>query len=91
MNLSDATVEVKNRLQKQLFELGLPPELADDIIGHHTLVNYDKGATIALQGLPAVAMKPSHIIHGRLVGQALRLHAEDWCCFFEEVRLFRGR
>jgi CRP-like cAMP-binding protein len=53
LNLSDATAEAKARLQKQIRELGLPPEVADDIIGHHTLVNYNKGAMIILQGSPA--------------------------------------
>lgn len=52
-NLSDATAEAKNRLQKQICDLGLPAELADDIIGHHTLVNYNKGAMVVLQGAPA--------------------------------------
>ena len=53
MNLSDATAEAKVRLQRQICELGLAPELANDIIGHYTLVNYNKGAMIILQGSPA--------------------------------------
>jgi CRP-like cAMP-binding protein len=52
-NLPEATAEAKIRLQKQICELGLPGELADDIIGHHTLVNYNKGAMVFLQGSPA--------------------------------------
>jgi CRP/FNR family cyclic AMP-dependent transcriptional regulator len=52
-NLSEATVEAKARFQKLICELGLPPKVAEEVIGHHTLVNYSKGATIVPQGSPA--------------------------------------
>jgi CRP-like cAMP-binding protein len=52
-DLSDATVEAKARLQKQICELGLPPKVAEEVIGHHTLVNYNKGATVVPKGSPA--------------------------------------
>jgi CRP/FNR family cyclic AMP-dependent transcriptional regulator len=52
-NLSEATVEAKARLQKQICELGLPPKVAEEVIGHHTLVNYNKGATVVPKGSPA--------------------------------------
>ena len=51
--LPEAINEAKERLQKQICELRLPSELADDLIGHHTLVNYNKGAMVVLQGSPA--------------------------------------
>jgi CRP/FNR family transcriptional regulator, cyclic AMP receptor protein len=52
-NLPDSNSDAKMRLQRQICGLGLPAELADDVIGHHTLVNYGKGAMVILQGSPA--------------------------------------
>jgi CRP-like cAMP-binding protein len=52
-NQSDATVEAKTRLRKHIHELGLPPEVAEDILSHHTLMTYNKGATVVLRGSPA--------------------------------------
>ena len=52
-NLAKANPEAKANLQRQIREFGLPPELAQDIIDHHTLLNYNKGAMVVLQGSPA--------------------------------------
>ncbi|MBV8360481.1 MAG: Crp/Fnr family transcriptional regulator [Deltaproteobacteria bacterium] len=52
-NLPEAAIEAKIRLQKRICELGLLPELADEIIGHHTLVHYNKGAIALCPGSPA--------------------------------------
>jgi len=53
MNVAQATSEVKSRLEKQLCELGLAADLVDEIVGHSTLLNYNKGSTVFLQGSPA--------------------------------------
>jgi CRP-like cAMP-binding protein len=48
-----AAGEAKNRFETQLAEFGIPAKFVDEIIGHHTLVNYNKGSMIFLQGSPA--------------------------------------
>src|SRR5437870_6725174 len=48
-----AAAELKDRLESQLGELGLPLGLADDLIDHYTLVNYAKGSIVYHQGSPA--------------------------------------
>src|SRR5216684_3810811 len=53
MNLSETGSEARNRFETQLGELGVPAKFVDEIIGHHTLVNYNKGSMIFLQGSPA--------------------------------------
>ncbi len=63
-NLPGVTVEAKTRLQKQICELGLPPEVAEEVIGHHTLVNYNRGATVVQQGSPAEVL--FYVISGLL-------------------------
>ena len=52
MNLFETTSEAKCRLQTHLDELGLPAKFLDEIIGHHTVANYNKGSMVALQGSP---------------------------------------
>jgi CRP/FNR family transcriptional regulator, cyclic AMP receptor protein len=61
-NLLGASADAKARLKHQICALGLPPEVADDLIGHHTPVNYNKGAIVALQGSPADVL--FHVITG---------------------------
>jgi CRP/FNR family transcriptional regulator, cyclic AMP receptor protein len=53
MNQPETGTETRGRLEMQLGELGIPPKFVDEIIGHHTLVNYNKGSMIFLQGSPA--------------------------------------
>src|SRR6266851_4658728 len=53
MNLPETGSEARNRFETQLGELGIPAKFVDEIIGHHTLVNYNKGSMIFLQGSPA--------------------------------------
>ncbi len=53
MNLSNSIAEAKSCLERQLCELGMPADFVDEIIGHHTLVNYNKGSTVFRQGSPA--------------------------------------
>jgi len=53
MNLPETGSEARNRFETQLGELGMPAKFVDEIIGHHTLVNYNKGSMIFLQGSPA--------------------------------------
>lgn len=53
MNYAEADTEAKCRLEMQLGEFGIPSKFVDEIIGHHTLVNYNKGSIIFLQGAPA--------------------------------------
>jgi len=52
-SILEAICETNGRLKKQICEFGLSAEVADNIIGHHTLVHYNKGAMVALQGAPA--------------------------------------
>src|SRR5258708_10914039 len=53
MNLSETGSEARSRFEMQLGELGIPAKFVDEIMGHHTLVNYNKGSMIFLQGSPA--------------------------------------
>ena len=53
MNLPETGSEARNRFETQLGDLGIPAKFVDEIIGHHTLVNYNKGSMIFLQGSPA--------------------------------------
>jgi CRP/FNR family transcriptional regulator, cyclic AMP receptor protein len=63
-DLSGAIVEAKTRLQKQVCELGLAPEVAEEVFGHHVLMNYNKGATVASCGSPAQGL--FYVITGML-------------------------
>src|SRR5229473_3447630 len=49
MNLFETASEAKYRLQTHLDELGLPAKFVDEIIGHHTVANYNKGSMVSLQ------------------------------------------
>ena len=53
MSSTEAVTDAKSRLKGRLTEIGIPAGFSDEIIGHHTLVNYNKGAMIFLQGSPA--------------------------------------
>ena len=53
MNLQERGSEARNRFEMQLDTCGIPAKLVDELIGHHTLVNYNKGLVIFLQGSPA--------------------------------------
>ena len=53
MSQPETGTETRGRLEMQLGELGIPPKFVDEIVGHHTLVNYNKGSMIFLQGSPA--------------------------------------
>ncbi len=53
MNLLETPTEARRRLEMQLGEFGIPSKFTDEIVGHHTLVNYNKGSMIFLQGSPA--------------------------------------
>jgi CRP/FNR family transcriptional regulator, cyclic AMP receptor protein len=53
MKLQETGSEARNRFEMQLTTCGIPAKLVDEIIGHHTLVNYNKGSMIFLQGSPA--------------------------------------
>lgn len=45
--------EGKSHLQSELEKVGIPAKLVDEIINHHTAVDYNKGAMIFQQGSPA--------------------------------------
>jgi len=45
--------EAKVRLEAQLLDFQIPPKFIEEVIDHHTLVNYNKGAVLFLQGSPA--------------------------------------
>jgi CRP/FNR family transcriptional regulator, cyclic AMP receptor protein len=51
-NSTDATL----RLEMRLGDFGIPVKFVDEIIGHHTVVNYSKGSMVFLQGSPADVM-----------------------------------
>jgi CRP/FNR family transcriptional regulator, cyclic AMP receptor protein len=53
MNSTEVANEAKVRLEAQLLDFQIPPKFIEDIIDHHTLVNYNKGAVLFLQGSPA--------------------------------------
>jgi CRP-like cAMP-binding protein len=53
MDLKKVVTDAKCRLEMELGEFGIPAKLIDEIVGHHTLVNYNKGSMIFLQGSPA--------------------------------------
>src|SRR5712664_3354372 len=67
MNLPETGSEARNRFETQLGELGIPAKFVDEIIGHHTMVNYNKGSMVFLQGSPA----DSHVLGPRRPGHGL--------------------
>lgn len=52
-SVETALTGVRSRLEAQLAEFGIPSKFLDEIIDHHTLVNYNKGSMIFFQGSPA--------------------------------------
>jgi CRP/FNR family cyclic AMP-dependent transcriptional regulator len=53
MDLRKAATDAKCRLGMEFGEIGVPTKFIDEIVGHHTLVNYNKSSMIFLQGSPA--------------------------------------
>jgi CRP/FNR family cyclic AMP-dependent transcriptional regulator len=53
MNATDLSIEAKIRLEAQLLNFQIPPKFIEDVIDHHTLVKYNKGAVVFPQGSPA--------------------------------------
>jgi CRP/FNR family cyclic AMP-dependent transcriptional regulator len=53
MKLPEAANEARYRLEMQLGEFGISAKFIDEVVGHHTLVNYNKGSMIFPQGSPA--------------------------------------
>src|SRR5712692_3836701 len=56
MNPMDTATDATRRLEVRLGDLGVPGKFVDEIIGHHTVVNYNKGSMVFLQGSPADVM-----------------------------------
>jgi CRP-like cAMP-binding protein len=44
---------LQRRLEAFIADSGLPREIVDELISHHTVVTYPKGSTLFLQGAPA--------------------------------------
>ena len=47
---------LQRRLEGFITDSGLPREIVDELISHHTVVTYPKGSTLFLQGAPADMM-----------------------------------
>ena len=56
MNPPETATDAKRHLERRLGDFALPGKFIDEIIGHHTVVNYNKGAMVFLQGSPADVM-----------------------------------
>src|SRR6266849_7022487 len=56
MNPPETATDATRRLEMRLGDLGVPGKFVDEIIGHHTVVNYNKGSMVFLQGSPADVM-----------------------------------
>src|SRR6266446_711165 len=56
MNPPETATDATRRLEMRLGDFGIPGKFVDEIIGHHTVVNYDKGSMVFLQGSPADVM-----------------------------------
>src|SRR5712692_10209330 len=56
MNTIDTANDEKSSLEVRHGDLGVPGKFVDEIIGHHTVVNYNKGSMVFLQGSPADVM-----------------------------------
>lgn len=48
----EAANDARCRLEMQLREFGISAKFTDEIIGHHMMVNYNKGSMIFLEGSP---------------------------------------
>jgi CRP/FNR family transcriptional regulator, cyclic AMP receptor protein len=49
----ETATEAKSRLMALFDEAGIPTKLVDEIISHHTVINYEKRSMFFLQGSPA--------------------------------------
>src|SRR6266478_5318168 len=56
MNPPETATDATRRLEMRLGDFGIPGKFVDEIIGHHTVVNYNKGSMVFLQGSPADVM-----------------------------------
>src|SRR6266852_3818622 len=56
MNPPETATDATRRLEMRLGDFGVPGKFVDEIIGHHTVVNYNKGSMVFLQGSPADVM-----------------------------------
>ena len=56
MNPPETATDATRRLEMRLGDFGLPGKFIDEIIGHHMVVNYNKGSMVFLQGSPADVM-----------------------------------
>ena len=56
MNAPEAATDARGWLEMRLDDFGIPGKFADEITGHHTVVNYNKGSLIVLQGSPTDGM-----------------------------------
>ena len=45
--------EAKVRLETQLLDFQIPPKFIEDVVDHHTLIDYNKGSILFSQGSPA--------------------------------------
>ena len=67
MNPPETATDATRRLEMRLGDFGIPRKFIDEITGHHTVVNYNKGSMVFLQGSPA----DSHVLGPRRPGQGL--------------------
>jgi len=56
MNPLEPATDATRRLEMRLGDFGIPGKFTDEIIDHHTVVNYNKGSMVSLQGSPADVM-----------------------------------
>ena len=56
MNPLETATDATRRLEMRLGDFGVPCKFVDEIIGHHTVVKYNKGSMVFLQGSPADVM-----------------------------------
>jgi len=56
MNRVETATDATRQLEMRLGDFGIPGNIVDEIIGHHTVVNYNKGSMVFLQGSPADVM-----------------------------------
>lgn len=56
MNPLETATHATPCLEMRLGDFGIPGTFVDEIIGHHTVVNYNKGSMVFLEGSPADVM-----------------------------------
>jgi len=54
MSSTEAISDAKSRLKGRLTEIGIPAGFSDEIIGRHTLVNYNKAVSYTHLTLPTI-------------------------------------